>query len=244
MSDSSNHADSHQWFQPTHWSVVLSAGRRDGEDAAFAREEMCRAYWPPIYAFIRRRGHTPEDAQDLTQEFLLHLLDKNAMDRVDPSKGKFRSYLLVAVKHFLANARDKANAAKRGGGLPSVPLDEVEQYVAADTRAGLSAEVVYDHQWALAIMERALARLHERHMLTGRAQLFAALQGFLSREPDAGEYASLQKSLGMTDKAIAMAVYRLRHQYRELVTDEVNHTVSSSGDADEELHYLLEILSR
>jgi RNA polymerase sigma-70 factor (ECF subfamily) len=236
--------DSSQWFQATHWSIILSLGRGSSDQATPAREALYRTYWAPIYAFIRRRGYSVEDAQDLTQDFLLHLLQKNAFGNLDPGKGKFRSFLLVGVKNFLTNRYDYNHAVKRGLGQAHVPLEEVEHQLSHTSRLGLNEEATFDRQWALALMDRALAQLREKQSSLGRLEQFEVLKTFLSREPKAGEYATLSDTLKMTDKAIAMAVHRLRQQYREAVKEEISYTVGSAAEAVDELRYLLAVLSR
>jgi RNA polymerase sigma-70 factor (ECF subfamily) len=235
-------------FATTQWTVVLSASR-DRSDTTHARqalEELCRTYWRPIYAFVRRLGHPPHDSQDLTQEFFARLLATDSLDRVSPAKGRFRTFLLAALKHFLANEWDKLRTQKRGGRLTFVPID------APDTEAGTppdpaspgpGPDQAFDRQWALALLERVLARLQEEHQAAGRRALFESLKDTLTRDRQGLPYATVASQLGMTEGAVKVAVHRLRLRYRELLRLEIAATVENPGDVETELRELFRALA-
>ena len=231
-------------FPATRWSVVLAAGDADSPRCTQALEELCRAYWRPLYGFILRQGRDATQAQDLTQEFFTHLLAKNPLASLSPDKGRFRSFLLAAVKHFLADDFDRAHTLKRGGGQSFVPLDD-----AAENRDWLPAsnnanpDHAFDRQWALAVLDRALAALRNEFVTAGKADHFQYLSDFLSREGSGAEYDAIGEALHMKAGAIAVAVHRMRLSYRRLVRQEVAHTVSNPWEIDEEMRYLLELVT-
>jgi RNA polymerase sigma-70 factor (ECF subfamily) len=216
-------------FAHTRWSVVLAA--QDPVRATTALEELCRTYWYPLYAYVRRCGHSAEDAQDLTQAFFARLLEKNWLESVAPEKGRFRAFLLVALKHFLANEWDKARAQKRGGGVVPVSLDAETRYQ-REPRDELSPDRLFDRQWALAVLAIVLHRLGDKQ------RLFAALRGTLTGEEPAGGYAAVARQLGLNEGAIKVAVHRLRKRYRELLRAEIAQTVSDPAQVAEELRSL------
>jgi len=222
-------------FAQTRWSVVVAA--RDPVRARTALEELCRVYWFPLYTYVRRRGYSPEDAQDLTQTFLARLLEKNWLDVVAPEKGKFRSFLLAALKHFLANEWDRARARKRGGGTVPVSLDTETRYQ-REPRDELSPDRLFDRQWALALLEIVLDRLGKEHDTPERRRLFAALRGTLTGDEPAGGYAAAARQLGLNEGAIKVAVHRLRKQYRDLLREEIAQTVADPQEVSEELRSL------
>jgi RNA polymerase sigma factor (sigma-70 family) len=232
-------------FALTHWSVVLAAGRSDSVLARDALEKLCRAYWFPIYAFVRRRGHSPHDAQDLTQEFFARLLEKNYLADVDRARGRFRSFLLGAVKHFLANEWDKARAQKRGGGKIPVPID----FSTAETSFGIepadrwTAEKIFDRRWALALLEQVLRRLREEHVRDGKERLFDQLKPTLTEASRSIPYAEIATRLGSSEGAVKVAVHRLRLRYRELLRAEIADTVSSPEEVEDEIRQLFRTLS-
>lgn len=233
-------------FATTHWSVVLSAADERSPGARQALEQLCRAYWRPLYTYIRRRGLAADDAQDLTQEFFWRLLDRNYLSQVDPRKGKFRSFLLVAINHFLANEWDKARAIKRGGRVTFLPLDaeDAEQHLqAALCSQTTSPEKLYEQSWSLALLEKALARLREEARQAGRERQFAELRILLSGERPAISYAALAKRLETTEAAVKMAVQRLRRRFAELVREEIAQTVSSADEVEEEIRHLFAVLA-
>ena|SRR5579859_3332494 len=233
-------------FDTTHWSVVTLAGDTRSPQSADALEKLCRVYWPPLYAFIRRQGHTEEDAQDLTQEFFARFLERNQFEAVDPRKGKFRTFLLAALTHFLSNQRDRERAAKRGGGQKLISLDEIksEQMRHLEPASDLSPDKLFDARWAMTVLEHALAELRRELDADGKAAHFEELKNFLTADPGGGDYSAAAVKLGVASQTVAVMVFRLRQRYRELVRAEVAHTVCSPLDVDEEMRHLLEALGR
>jgi len=233
-------------FATTHWSTVLAAEDSASAESSAALERLCRAYWYPLYAFVRRKGHAPEDAKDLTQAFFERFIEKRFLKGVAAERGRFRTYLLTALTHFLANEWDRVKAAKRGGGLRLVSLDSptLEDRYLADIANEESAEHHFDRLWAEAVMDRALVLLEEEHLAAGKAAQFEALAGFLSCLPGEGEYAVVGERLGLNSHAVAVAVARLRERYRDLIRAEIADTVDSPAAVDTELHYLIELVSR
>jgi RNA polymerase sigma-70 factor (ECF subfamily) len=233
-----------QWFAATHWSVVLAAGHASPQQRAQALETLCRIYWQPLYTYIRRLGSDVPDAQDLTQGFFAHLLSGNCLQTVSPAKGKFRSFLLATLKNFLADERDRALAAKRGGGQillgfdPNLGEDHFQQESSPDR----SAECLFDRRWALTLLDLAFLKLEKEFALGGRAGQFAELSAFLGREGKAADYEAVAAKLGMKPGTVAVAVHRLRLRYRELIRAEIAHTVPDPADVDEEMRYLLEVI--
>jgi RNA polymerase sigma-70 factor (ECF subfamily) len=233
-------------FTPTHWSVVLAAaGRADSTDARDALERLCRNYWLPIYAFVRRQGHNPHDAQDLTQEFFARLLEKNYLARADRDKGRFRSFLLASVKHFLANEWDKARAQKRGGGRLLISIDAA----AAETSFGrepadlLSADKIFERRWALALLEQVLRRLREEYTRDGKEKQFEQLKGTLTEASRLLPYAEIAARLATSEGAVKVAVHRLRQRYRELLRAEISDTVADAREIDDEIRNLFAALA-
>ncbi len=223
----------------------MSAADDHSPAAREALEQLCRTYWRPLYVYVRRRGVLPDDAQDLTQEFFWRLLDKNCLSQVDPRKGKFRSFLLVAVNHFLANEWDKARTVKRGGRVRFLPLDAegAEQYLqTASCSHTASPEKLYEQSWSLALLERALAQLRHEAKASGREQQFAELKIFLTGERPSVSYAELAGRLETTEAALKMAVQRMRRRFAELVRAEIAQTVSSADEVEEEIRHLFAVL--
>jgi len=232
-------------FATTHWSVVLQAGESQSSQGTAALEELCRTYWYPLYAFIRRQGRTEEDAKDLTQQFFARLLERKDFQNVEARKGKFRTFLLAALSHFLSNERDYAQAAKRGGGKTIISLDEMtpDQLRRFEPASNLSPDKLFDQRWAMTLLEHAVARLREENSAAGKARPFELLKTFLTNEPGENEYANVAERLGSTTQSVAVAVHRLRQRYRELVRAEVAHTVSSPLEVDEEMRHLYAALN-
>jgi DNA-directed RNA polymerase specialized sigma24 family protein len=247
MDASTSHSDSQARaagrFELTHWSVVLAA-RGDSGDARAALEELCATYWPPIYAFVRRQGYSPPDAQDLTQEFFARLLQKNYLGVVERAKGRFRSFLLAALKHFLANEWDKAKAQKRGGGQVVLSID------AASAETSYKLEPVeqetpdksFDRRWALTLLQRVVSQLRAEYVGTSRGEQFDDLKFALTGESRAVAYHVLAERLGTSEGAVKVAVHRLRQRYRELLRAEIAQTVTGSEDVEEELRALFAAL--
>jgi RNA polymerase sigma-70 factor (ECF subfamily) len=232
-------------FAPTRWSVVLTARGSDSTHVRDALEKLCRTYWPPIYAFVRRQGHSPHDAQDLTQEFFARLLEKNYLADVDRAKGKFRSFLLASLKHFLANEWDKAMAQKRGGGKIFVPIDaqSAETKLGIDPADAQSADKIFERRWALTLLEQVLRRLREEYIGDGKEELFEQLKPTLTEASGRISYAAMGARLGMSEGAVKVAVHRLRQRYRELLRAEIAETVASASEVEDELRNLFAALA-
>jgi RNA polymerase sigma factor (sigma-70 family) len=225
--------------------VVLTAGRSDSTHARNALEKLCRTYWPPIYAFVRRQGNSPHDAQDLTQEFFARLLQKNYLGDVDRTKGRFRSFLLSSLKHFLANEWDKAKAQKRGGGQVLIPIDikTVETSCGLEPADTMTAEKMFERRWALTLLELVLRRLREEFTRDGKEKLFEQLKPTLTETSRSVRYAEIAARLDMSEGAVKVAVHRLRQRYRELLRAEIADTVASPGEIDDEIRNLFTALS-
>lgn len=230
-------------FATTHWSVVLAAGTPDSPQAARALEKLCRTYWYPLYAYIRRRGYGPEDAQDLNQEFLTRLLTTHALGTVSPTKGRFRSFLLGALNHFLANEWDRARAQKRGGGRTVISLDAAETRYQAEPSEPMAPDRIFERQWALTLLEQVMIRLNEDYHAAGRASLFQALQIYLTGEKHLPPYRETAAQLGLSVDAVTKAVERLRRRYGELLLEEIAHTAIDPAEVDDELRHLRSVLA-
>ena len=230
-------------FTTTHWSVVLAAqGPTPAAQAAL--EKLCRTYWRPIYGFVRRQGTAPEDAADLTQGFFALLLERRDLDAVRKEKGRLRSYLLTSLKHFLTNERNRAIAIKRGEGQRLIPLDELREreragFEPADTS---TADQIYERRWALALLDQVLTRLGDEYRAAGNVILFERLKALLTDEPDRLSQAQIADELGMTENAVKQAFHRLRERYRQLLREEIAHTVMAPGDIEDELRHLIAVL--
>ncbi|HRZ37384.1 MAG TPA: sigma factor [Candidatus Paceibacterota bacterium] len=230
-------------FPGTHWSVVLAAGDPQSPASARALETLCRTYWFPLYAFLRRRGSSTEDAQDLTQEFLARLLSTHALSAMEQAKGRFRSFLLASLNHFLANEWDKARTLKRGGGQPIVSLDAAESRYRVEPSECLSPDCIFARQWALTLLAQVVVHLREDYHAAGKGALFEALQIYLSGEKGLPPYRETATGLGLSCDALKKAVERLRHRYGELLREEIAHTVSDPAEVDEEIRYLRSVLA-
>jgi RNA polymerase sigma factor (sigma-70 family) len=232
-------------FLTTHWSVVLAAKRESSVETDAALERLCRTYWWPLYAFVRRRGYEPHDAQDLTQEFFARLLAKDFLQGVDRTKGKFRSFLLAALEHFLAKEWRRANAQKRGGKCTfiSTAAESAEEQYLQVPSSDLSAEQLFERQWATMLLDQALAALRDEFTEAGNHDQFEVTKTFLTGEKQAQSYAQLAVSLGTTEAALKMAVSRMRKRYGQLLRAEILNTVSGSEEVDEELRALMGVLS-
>ena len=228
------------YFATTRWTVVLAAGRRSTPQAEQALEELCRTYWYPLYAYVRRHGHSREDAEDLTQAFFARLLAKNYLEGLRSENGKFRAFLLAAIKHFIANEWDRAHCQKRGGGTLHLSLDwhDAETRYQVEPADHLSPDKLYDRAWAVALLERVIARLNDEIAGDGKAALFNELKPFLMVGKSAIPYAQAGASLGLTEGAVRVAVHRLRRRYRELLREEIRQTLSNAAQAEEELQAL------
>jgi RNA polymerase sigma factor (sigma-70 family) len=230
-------------FTTTHWSVVLDA---QGESSAAqeALENLCRTYWRPIYGFVRREGAKPEEAKDITQGFFALILERKDFQSVRQEKGRLRSFLLASLKHFMANERRDAGAIKRGGGRTLIPLDDVESYDSSefDRSNMLSADLLYDRRWAFIVLDRVFARLREESQKSANSPLHERLNTLLSDEPDRPSQAEIAREFGMTENAVKQAFHRLRQRYRQLLREEVAHTVATPAEIEDELRHLIAAL--
>jgi RNA polymerase sigma-70 factor (ECF subfamily) len=231
-------------FATTHWTVVLNAVDASAPDAQEALEKLCCTYWFPLYAYVRRQGHSSEDAQDLTQEFFARLLAKHHLRRANRERGRFRTFLLTSLQSFLRHEWERARAQKRGGGQLAIPwdADRTETRYRLEVNEQLAPDEVYDQRWAMALFQLALVRLEQESAAKERSIEFEALKRFLSTEPGDGEYEGVASRLGLSTGTIAVAVHRLRHRYGELVREEVAHTVASASEVEDELRYLARLI--
>lgn len=227
-------------FATTHWSVVLTA-QSASPAADEALENLCRAYWQPLYAFVRRQGHSVEESQDLTQGFFQRILERRDLNAVRQEKGRLRSYLLVALKNFLANEHHRATAAKRGAGRPLIPWDELRETETPQVEF-VTADKIYERRWALTVLDRVLARLEVEYRTAENARLFQRLKKLLADEPGRPSQADVAADLGMTENGVKQAFHRFRNRYRELLRGEIAHTVAAPGEIEDELRYLIAVL--
>lgn len=238
-------------FATTRWSVVLSCAdaQNENETARKALAELCQTYWRPIFAFICRRGHAVPDAQDLTQDFFLMVLEGSLLQRADPTRGRFRSLLLKALQNFLIDSAAKKRARKRGGDMQFVSWDDwmaeapSQLSVSGREAENWPAEKIYDVRWAATVVEHALRQLGQECEDRGRRRVFDVLSGYLAADRQDISYASLSKTLGVPETAVKRLVYQMRQRYRELLRAEVAHTVEKPEDVDEELRYLCTVLA-
>jgi RNA polymerase sigma-70 factor (ECF subfamily) len=232
-------------FATTQWSMVVAARDGGSSEAFTALEGLCRSYWRPVYAYIRRDGFGREDAQDLTQEFFRRFIEKEWIDRLEHRRGKFRSFLLTFLKHFLSDERDRVGAKKRGGGQSFISLDELKagESDAFEPRETLTADQVFEQRWAQTLMERAVARLRQEYVEAGQAGLFNQLKELHPGERGEPRYAEIGARFGMTESAIKSAMHRLRLRHRDLLRDEIGRTVSTREEVDAEIRHLIQALS-
>ncbi|MGH7972627.1 MAG: RNA polymerase sigma factor, partial [Limisphaerales bacterium] len=232
------------WFASTHWSVVLAAAESHLPEGGTALEKLCRTYWKPLFAFARNLGHSEHDAQDLTQGFFEHFLARGYIRAADPRRGRFRSFLLTSFHHFTASEWAKAHAAKRGGSVAFVSLEELpaDADFHFEHPAGLGPEAVYDRQWALRVFDLALSRLRDEFATAGKREQFSQLKPFLSRLGTGADYRCVADKCGISEGAIAVAVCRLRVRYGELLRAEIANTVASPDDIEDELELLRQFL--
>jgi RNA polymerase sigma-70 factor (ECF subfamily) len=238
-------------FATTRWSLILSAAHSDSEEqkARDALEELCRIYWRPVFAFVCRRGYSTEDAQDLTQDFFVKILEGNWLEHADVNRGRFRTLLLTSLQHFLVNAAERRHTRKRGGGVEFISWDdwmaEAPSQLSISARAldSLPAERLFDLRWATTVVEQALRRLREECEGKDRLRLFYALSRHLIEERDEVSYAKLSAALGVTESAVKNLLHAMRHRYRCLLRDEVAHTVESPAEIQGEIRYLCAALA-
>ena len=227
-------------FDTTHWSVVLAAGHRSSPDSSEALATLCRAYWYPLYAYVRRRVQDVHEAQDLTQEFFTQLLEKNLLAVAHPERGRFRAFLLTAFRHFLVNEWEKAKAQKRGGGRAPIPLDfsSGEHGLTLEPTDELTPERLYDRQWAVTLLDHVMARLREEHVRAGKEKHFELLKVFLTGQTASVSYAQVAGELGISEGAATVAAHRLRRRYRELLRAEIAQTVAEPDEVEDEIRSL------
>lgn len=230
-------------FTTTHWSVVLDA-QSESPTAQAALEKLCHIYWPPIYSFVQRKGIDPEEAKDVTQEFFADLLEHRNLTAVRKEKGRFRSYLLGALKYFLADERRRAMAIKRGKGQRLIPLEELngDERIGIEPADSLTAEQIYDRRWASTLLERVLGLLKNEYVSAGNAALFDCLKQLLPDEPGSPSQADIAGQLGMTANAVRQAFHRFRQRYQLLLREEIAHTVATPGDVEDELRHLIAVV--
>jgi RNA polymerase sigma-70 factor (ECF subfamily) len=232
-------------FATTHWSVVLAAGHASSPASQEAMERLCRAYWYPLYAFLRRSGRDEASAEDLIQSFFASLIERNWVAAADPEKGRFRSFLLICLKRFVAVQAQKANAAKRGGHNAIISLDDQNAAgrYALENVEDLAPEVVFDRRWAITLLEQSWDRLRAECESAGKLPLFEHLRTVQTDETQALSQERLAASLNLTESALKSALFRLRARYREILREEVAQTVSDPRDVDDEIRYLLKVVS-
>jgi len=236
----------HDTFATTHWTAVIAAGRRSTPQSEKALAELCGNYWYPLYAYVRRRGNTREDAEDLTQSFFAKFLERNYLDGLSAEKGRFRAFLLASLKNFLANEWHKSRRQKRGGSSPVLSLDwqSADSRYQIDPADNLSPDRIYDREWALALLERVITRLRDESIAADKAQLFESLKPFLTADKSSMPYAQIAADLQMAEGALRVSVHRLRRRYRELLRDEIRQTLSDPAQLADEMQTLLGAFAR
>lgn len=233
-------------FRTTHWSVVLRASATESPGAQPALENLCRTYWYPIYAYVRRQVREPEEAKDLTQEFFHNFLRRGSVSLADPARGKFREFLLGSVKHFLVNEWQKARRLKRGGGQRILSIDEAagEGRFALEPADQTTPETLFERRWAQTLIEKALDRTRAEFIEAGRAERFEALRGYLLDGAEPDSYAEVARLLGLGEAATKSAIHRLRKRFAALLREEITRTVSDASEVAAELRHLFQVLTR
>jgi RNA polymerase sigma-70 factor (ECF subfamily) len=231
-------------FRTTHWSVVLHAGDNGDSCSAAALEHLCAAYWHPLYGYARRRGYDPHEAQDLTQEFFVQLLQRRFLDAVDPEKGKFRSFLLASMNNFLANEWHRSRCIKRGGAVTILSLEEqqAEQRFLVEPVDEATPEKVFERRWAETVLEQVMEKVRKEVTTAGQPERFELLKDFLVRDSGSASYAQVAKQLGLSLSATTSAIHRLRSRFRQLFREEIAHTVASPDEIDDEIRCLISAL--
>lgn len=243
QSSESRHAGGRS-FATTHWSIVLAAAHDSRPDAQAALATLCETYWYPLYAYVRRLGYKAEDAQDLTQGFFAALLEKQYVKAADRERGRFRSFLLTALKRFLSKEYDRAHAQKRGGKARPIALDweAGESRYALEPSHDVTPEAIYQRRWALTVLDRVIVRLRQAYADAGKETVFDGVKAFLTGETGAPPYEQVACELGMSEGAVKVAVHRLRRRYRDLLRSEIAQTVADPEAVEDELKYLLAVL--
>ena len=232
------------WFKTTHWSVLQDASGGDPAQAGAALATLCQAYWYPLYTYVRRLGHGPEDAKDLVQGFFAKLLEKEYIKSADREKGRFRTFLLTALQHYMAHEWNRANRQKRGGGRELLSLDaqDTENRYRSEPMENMTPERAFERRWALTLLEKIRDQLKEDYTATGKAAVFEQLEGCLSGASDGRTYFEIGDKLAMTEGAVKVAVHRLRRRYRELLRLEIANTVAGEEAVNDEIRHLFAAL--
>lgn len=231
-------------FTTTRWTLVLQAGQGGSAGAQEALSGLCQTYWPPLYSYIRREGYPPEDARDLTQEFFYRFLQRDSLTGVHPAAGKFRSYLLACLKHFLVNERERVHAQRRGGGVPVLPLEpgDAETRYSLEPADHLTPDVLFDRQWAFTVVERTLEALKREHAMQRKAFAFDEIEGFLPRGRGRASRTELAAKYGWDLNRVDVVIHRVRQRFGALLRREIAQTVSCQSEVDDEIRYLISIL--
>ena len=232
-------------FRTTHWSVVLSAKDTDSPESGRAIATLCETYWYPLYAYVRRTGYAPEQAEDLTQAFFARFLEKRLWESVDKNRGRFRSFLLKTVKNFLADEHDKSMALKRGGGkaLISLEAQQAEERYQLEPAHDIRPETLFERRWALSVLSAVFDRLGKDYAKAGKAELFRVIQAFLAPDFDQADFQSAVEQLQMKEGTLRMAIHRLRRRYGQLLQEEVAHTVAHEDEVEDEIRHLHTVLT-
>jgi RNA polymerase sigma factor (sigma-70 family) len=244
MPEDSSSAGARLQFATTHWSMVLAAGGLLSQEQSEALEALCRAYWYPLYVYIRRAGQGPEDAKDLTQSFLSHFLEKGALSLADRERGRFRTFLLTALKHYLVDEHRRVSAVKRGGGSVFQPLeaDDGEERYQFEPVDLASPDVLYDRSWAKAVLAQALSRLREEYASSKHGPGFEALKDYVWGERSGLSCAELGREIGMSEEAAKKAVQRMRQRFAQLLREQIAETVNTPSELEDEIRHLSTLL--
>jgi RNA polymerase sigma factor (sigma-70 family) len=231
-------------FPTTRWTLVVAAGGADRKESRSALSSLCESYWYPLYAYLRRRGYSPDQAQDLTQEFFTRILEGRYLDRADPEKGRFRSFILTSLKFFVADEEDRQRARKRGGGaVVSLGFSSGEERYLREPSHDETPERIFERRWALAMLDRVVDRLQREFVQHGHPEHFERLKGFLLGQTDA-PYAALAREMNTSEGALKVAIHRLRKRYRDLFRQEIADTVADPAEVESELRYLATVLTK
>ena len=233
-------------FAATSWTLVMAARQAGSPEAGAALEKLCESYWYPLYAYVRRKGNDPDKAQDLTQEFFYRLIRENYLGAVDRRRGKFRSFLLTFLKHFLSDQRDRAKAQKRGGGRALISLEEMaaEERGWAEPQDGATPEHLFERRWAHALLEQAVRRLRAEYVDNHKGELFDVLKDIQPGERGELSYAEIGARFGLTEQAVKNAVHRLRRRHREILRDEIAQTLNDASEIEGEIQHLMAVIAR
>jgi RNA polymerase sigma-70 factor (ECF subfamily) len=237
--DSPDSGKPREYFATTHWTLILEAGRSDSTGAREALAQLCETYWYPLYAYVRRRGEPPADAEDLTQGFFARLLGLNSLADVRREKGKFRSFLLASLNHYLSDERDRARAQKRGGGqITSLDAAAAEARFNCEPADTLTPEKLFERKWAMTVLETVVQRLQDEYESAGKGELFKALRFSIAGDKNDSSYTRLAADLALSEPALRVAVHRLRQRYRQLLRNEIARTVATPAEVEDEIRHL------